>query len=108
MNRDPLSHHVDLQPTDTHPISRRRFFDPKKNSWISGAPVPRGANHIGVEALNGIVYAFGGFVEQNRIAIPDCYAYEVASDKWHPVRPLQIGSRGAVSLVAFQDRIHCI
>lgn len=84
------------------------IFDPRKNSWISGAPVPRGANHIGVEALNGIVYAFGGFVEQNRIAIPDCYAYEVSRDTWHPVRPLQIGSRGAVSLVAFQDRIHCI
>ena len=84
------------------------IFDPKKGAWINGAPVPRGSNHIGVAAFDGVVYAFGGFVEQNRIAIPDCYAYEVATDKWHAVRPLQIGSRGAVSLVTFEGKIHCI
>jgi N-acetylneuraminic acid mutarotase len=84
------------------------IFDPAKNAWITGAPVPRGSNHIGVAALNGVVYAFGGFVEQNRIAIPDCYAYEVAADRWHSVRPLQLGSRGAISLVVYQNRVHSI
>jgi N-acetylneuraminic acid mutarotase len=84
------------------------IFDPKKNAWSNAAPVPRGSNHIGVAALNGVVYAFGGFVEQNRIAIPDCYAYDVVSDRWSTVRPLQIGSRGAVSLVTLGNRIHCI
>jgi N-acetylneuraminic acid mutarotase len=84
------------------------IFDPKTGKWITGAPVPRGSNHIGVAAMDGVVYAFGGFVEQNRIAIPDCYAYVVADDKWHAVRPLQLGSRGAISLVTYEGRIHSI
>jgi hypothetical protein len=37
-------------------------------AWLDAALIPRGANHIGVAAKDGVIYAFGGFVEQNRIA----------------------------------------
>jgi N-acetylneuraminic acid mutarotase len=83
-------------------------FDARTNSWSVAAPIPRGANHIGVAAAAGVVFAFGGFVEQNRVAVPDCYAYVVADDRWHAIRPLQRGSRGAISVVAFEGRIHAI
>jgi N-acetylneuraminic acid mutarotase len=83
-------------------------FDARTNTWRLAAPIPRGANHIGVAAMGGIVFAFGGFVEQNRVAVPDCYAYVVAEDRWHAIRPLQRGSRGAISVVAFDGRIHAI
>jgi hypothetical protein len=83
-------------------------FDARTGEWQQAAPIPRGANHIGVAADAGVIYAFGGFVEQNRIAVPDCYAYVVADDRWHAIRPLSRGSRGAISVVAFNGRIHAI
>jgi len=83
-------------------------FDARAGQWQQAAPIPRGANHIGVSAEAGVIYAFGGFVEQNRIAVPDCYAYVAADDRWHPIRPLSRGSRGAISVVAFNGLIHAI
>jgi hypothetical protein len=84
------------------------IFDARTNAWSVAAPIPRGANHIGVAAAAGVIFAFGGFVEQNRVAVPDCYAYIVADDRWHAIRPLQRGSRGAISVVAFEERINAI
>ena len=75
-------------------------FDATSGRWSEAAPIPRGANHIGVAAMEGAVYALGGFVEQNRIAVPDCYAYVVSDDRWHSTHPLSRGSRGAISVVA--------
>jgi N-acetylneuraminic acid mutarotase len=83
-------------------------FDPATGAWSQAAPIPRGANHIGVASDAGIIYAFGGFVGRNRIAVPDCYAYVAADDKWHAIQPLSVGSRGAISVVAFEGRIHAI
>jgi len=83
-------------------------FDAARGFWLDAAPIPRGANHIGVAAQDGIVYAFGGFVGQNRIATPDCYAYVVADDRWHPIHSLSRGSRGAISVVAANGLIHAI
>lgn len=83
-------------------------FDAARGVWLDAAPIPRGANHIGVAAQDGVIYAFGGFVEQNRIAVPDCYAYVVADDRWHAIRPLSRGSRGAISVVAGNGLIHAI
>ncbi|MFM0205622.1 hypothetical protein PQR53_38075 [Paraburkholderia fungorum] len=83
-------------------------FDAARAAWFDAAPIPRGANHIGVAAQDGVIHAMGGFVEQNRIATPDCYAYVVADDRWHAVRPLSRGSRGAISVVAANGLIHAI
>jgi len=83
-------------------------FEASRGEWLNAVPIPRGANHVGVAAADGVVYAFGGFVEQNRIAVPDCYAYVVAEDRWHVIHPLSRGSRGAISIVAGNRLIHAI
>ncbi|MEM5436005.1 kelch repeat-containing protein [Paraburkholderia diazotrophica] len=83
-------------------------FDASRGQWEDVAPIPRGANHVGVAEQDGVIYAFGGFVEQDRIAVPDCYAYVVSDDRWHVIRPLSRGSRGAVSVVAANGLIHPI
>jgi len=83
-------------------------FDATRGVWLDAAPIPRGANHIGVTAQDGVIYAMGGFVEQNRIATPDCYAYVAADNRWHAIRPLSRGSRGAISVVAANGQIHAI
>jgi hypothetical protein len=83
-------------------------FDASQGVWRTAAPIPRGANHIGVAALNGVIYAFGGFVGRNAIAVPDCYAYVVADDRWHSIQPLSQGARGSISVVAFDGVLHAI
>ncbi|MDR5755168.1 MULTISPECIES: hypothetical protein [unclassified Caballeronia] len=45
-----------------------------RGAWLHAALIRRGANHIRVAAEDGVFYAFGGFVEQNRIATRDCCA----------------------------------
>ena len=46
-------------------------YDAAKNAWSEAAPLPRGASHIGVAAANSMLYAIGGFVEQNRLPHED-------------------------------------
>ena len=68
-----------------------------------GEPHRRGSGRRGHLRLRGLCR-----VAQNRIAIPDCYAYVVADDHWHALRPLSRGSRGAISVVAFDALVHAI
>jgi Kelch motif len=89
-------------------VTYHQVFDARTKQWQQAAPIPRGANHIDVTADHGVIYAFGGFVEQNKIAVPDCYAYVVADDRWHAIQPLSRGSRGAISVVAFNGLIHAV
>jgi len=43
-------------------------FDASRGAWLTAAPIPRGANHVGVAAVDGVIYAFGSFVEQTAVA----------------------------------------
>ena len=63
-------------------------YDAKDDRWFNAAPLPRGANHVAVVADAGRVYAFGGFIEQNRNPDPNAFAYDVAADKWTAIAPL--------------------
>jgi hypothetical protein len=58
-----------------------------------------------VAALDGVVYAMGGFVEQNRIAVPDCYAYVVADDRWQAWAPM-LTPRHGMGAAVVADAIH--
>ena len=82
-------------------------YDPTTDKWGNAAPLPRGANHVSVVADAGLVYALGGFIEQNRNPDPDAYVYDVATDRWRAIRPLT-RSRGAGAAVALDGRIHLI
>ena len=54
-------------------------YDPAGDHWFEAAPLPRGANHVAVAAHDGRVYAFGGFIEQNRNPDDHAYAYDPAA-----------------------------
>jgi N-acetylneuraminic acid mutarotase len=82
-------------------------YDPGGDRWFDAAPLPRGANHVAVAALDGRVYAFGGFTEQNRNPDAQAYAYDVEADRWSAVRPLP-RPRGAAAAVALGGRLHLI
>ncbi|MDL9998877.1 kelch repeat-containing protein [Variovorax sp. J22P240] len=83
------------------------IYDPAADRWLSGAPLPRGANHVAVAADAGRVYAFGGFVEQNRRSDTNAYAYEIAADRWVAIAPLP-RPRGAAAAVVMDGAIHLI
>jgi len=83
------------------------IYDPAADRWLLGAPLPRGANHVAVAADATRVYAFGGFVEQNRRSDTNAYAYEIAADRWTAIAPLP-RPRGAAAAVVLEGRIHLI
>lgn len=82
-------------------------YDPATDRWTEAAPLPRGANHVGVAAHEGRIYAFGGFTNQNRAAHDEAFAYDVAADRWDRLAPMP-RARGAGAVVPLNGMIHHI
>jgi N-acetylneuraminic acid mutarotase len=82
-------------------------YDPGSDRWSDAAPLPRGANHIGIAAVGNRIYAIGGFVEQNRRPHDQCFFYEESDDRWHDIArlPQAAGSIGACGL---DGRLHAV
>lgn len=83
------------------------YYDPQDDVWIEVARVPRGANHVGVAAQDGRLYAIGGFIEQNRRPHNECFFWEPAANMWVRIAPLPEAC-GSVACVALNGRIHGI
>jgi hypothetical protein len=56
-------------------------YDPASDRWQEAAPLPRGANHVGVVVDAGRIYALGGFTEQNRASDDKAFVYDVAAPR---------------------------
>ena len=82
-------------------------YDQAADRWLAAAPLPRGANHVGVAVLDGKLYAVGGFVEQNRTPHAECAVFEPGADAWRPIAPLPQPT-GAVACVGLGGRLHAI
>ena len=83
------------------------IFDPAAKAWLSGAPLPRGANHVAIAADSGRVYALGGFLLQNTSPDDKAFAYDIAADRWDAIAPLP-RPRGAGAAVVLDGRIYLI
>lgn len=84
-----------------------QVYDPGTDTWRDLAPMPRGLNHVAVVGSRGRLYAFGGFVEQNRNPVADCFAYDVQLDRWTRTAPLP-APRGAASAVEVGGLLHVV
>jgi N-acetylneuraminic acid mutarotase len=83
-------------------------FDPKTNKWEDRAPLPLGANHVGVDTLDDrYIYAMGGFIEQNRAPHSQCFVYDVESNEWKRIAALT-SPRGAIAVSCHAGKVHCI
>ena len=82
-------------------------FDVNTGRWSTLAPLPRGLNHVGLAALDGKLYAFGGFSAQNRSAVADANVYDPAADAWSalPALPTALGS---VAVAALDGKLHLV
>jgi N-acetylneuraminic acid mutarotase len=82
-------------------------YHPERDTWTSAAPLPLGANHVGVAVLADTLYAIGGFVEQNRKPHAECFAWVWRDDRWHRIAPLPQAC-GSVACVGLAGRLHGI
>jgi N-acetylneuraminic acid mutarotase len=83
------------------------IYDPVADRWLQGAPLPRGANHVAVAASGNLVYALGGFTEQNRRSDTNAYVYDLATNNWREIAPLA-RPRGAGAAVVLDGKLHLI
>ncbi|RLL68063.1 kelch-like protein [Streptomyces sp. Z26] len=83
-------------------------YDPRRDRWTERAPLPRPLTHVGVAALDGRLYAFGGFTTAVHLnPQPDAYVYDPRRDRWHrlPDMPEALGS---VGVAAVGGRLHLL
>ena len=78
--------------------------------------MPRPAHHAALAAVNGKIYAFGGFVAPANTAIPlgaawepiaDAWEFNPATDSWKPLAPLP-GKRGSAIAAEVGGKIYVI
>jgi len=84
-----------------------QVYDPGADRWSDAAPLPRGANHVGVAVLDGRLYAIGGHRDQNRNPDDLCFVYELSTDRWSRIAPLP-NRCGAIACVGFNGKVHAI
>jgi hypothetical protein len=80
-------------------------YDAKSDSWEALPELPKGANHVGVATLGDRLYAFGGFVEQNRTPHDGLFTFD--GQKWSQLRRLPEAC-GAMACIALGDVMHII
>ena len=81
-------------------------YDPKVDKWSDGAPLPQGANHVGVGFLDGKLYAIGGRVDgrySDNLAANE--SYEPGTQRWQARQPLPT-ARSGVAAAVLDDKIY--
>lgn len=82
------------------------MYDPATNAWQERAPLPYGLSHVGVAALDGKLYAIGGFTSPVHIGARYlAFIYDPKKNKWSAL-PKISSTRGSVAVVAVGGKIH--
>ncbi len=83
-------------------------YDPKADKWTDLAPLPLGANHVGVDTMDDrYIYAMGGYIEQNRAPHSQCFVYDVEINAWKTIANLP-GPMGAIAVSCVNGLVHCV
>src|SRR3954453_8590032 len=61
-------------------LSSLEVFDSGAAAWQTRAPMPQGLNHLGMAALDGLVYVAGGSV--GGTPTNGLFAYDPRDDSW--------------------------
>ncbi len=81
-------------------------YDPKTNVWKDEAPLPTGLSHIGVAALDGKLYAIGGFTDVVHMGPKDLsFVYEPKANRWTALPDIS-SPRGSVAAAAVDGKLH--
>ena len=83
-------------------------YDPATERWRTRAPLPRALTHVGLAALDGKIYAVGGFLgDVHQQAQAGAFVYDPATNQWSTLPSLP-APRGSVGTVALNGKIHAI
>jgi N-acetylneuraminic acid mutarotase len=83
-------------------------YDPATGRFRDLPPMPKGASHVGVAAMNGKIYVAGGFLANVHKDPQNMFAeYDIASNSWRAL-PGFPTPRGAVGLAASGGKLHVI
>jgi N-acetylneuraminic acid mutarotase len=83
---------------------------PVENSWVSEAPMQLARGNLGVVAVNGKVYAIGGFTKSDSSVssvVGTSEEYDPATDAWTFKTPMPT-PRYCFAIATYQDKIYCI
>jgi N-acetylneuraminic acid mutarotase len=83
-------------------------FDPATGRWRDLAPMPKGASHVGIAALNGKIYVAGGFTANVHMNPLDQFLeYDIAANSWRQLPPMP-SRLGAAGLAVLGGKLHLV
>ena len=81
-------------------------YDPKSNVWQDEAPLPEGLSHIGAAALDGKLYAIGGFTDVVHMGPRNlAFVYDPKENRWSAL-PAISSPRGSIAVAAVDGKLH--
>jgi DNA-binding CsgD family transcriptional regulator len=87
---------------DGQPTNSLEIYDPRQDSWETGAPLPKAISAYALTGFEGQIYLFGGW--DGMRAVDDVFAYDPATDTWQEQTPMAIARQDA-GAVALADKI---
>lgn len=82
------------------------MYDPTTDRWQQRAPLPVALTHVGVAALDGKLYAIGGFTRDVHMdPVSLAFVYDPKINRWCRIASLST-PRGSVAVAALDGEIH--
>ncbi len=81
----PAAGWASLDPTvGATDFSTVEVYDPRTDTWTTGADMPTPRSHMAMSAVDGTIYAIGGWVRREGVdaALSVVEAYDIATDSW--------------------------
>ncbi|MFB3888309.1 MAG: Kelch repeat-containing protein [Candidatus Bathyarchaeia archaeon] len=94
-------------PKDTRLDSNTVHFTIASDAWVQRAPMPTARTSLGAAAVNGKVYAIGGYSSSQDKFLTVNEAYDPAADIWTAKASMPT-PRGGFAIATYNDRVYVI
>lgn len=82
------------------------MYDPASDRWTERAPLPIGLSHAGVAAVDGRLYAVGGFTTPIHIGPKNvAFAYDPSANRWQRIADIS-SARGSIATASLEGKLH--
>jgi len=83
---------------DGSPVDVLEIYDPRHNTWSTGAPLPEPLSAYAIAAFEGKLYLFGGW--DGKAPVSTTYIYDPKTDIWDEGQSIGFSMFGAMAAVA--------
>jgi N-acetylneuraminic acid mutarotase len=94
-------------PDDTQVVTDLSIYDPARDSWSAGAPLPTPRQHLASCAVDGKMIVVGGWSGPNKTSSAAAERYDPARDAWETLPPLPT-ARGGLGANAIGEVCYAI